>query len=1746
MDYIIGLDDSQLRNGAAQVNRQFDSIGQHAEQVGNDIDSAFKKAGGAIGAYFAVDKAQQFASEILRVRGEMQSLQISFEVLLGSQEKAVSLFNEMKNFAVSTPMQLGDLAGAAQTMLGFGIAAEEVMPMLQALGDISMGNSQKFQSLALAFSQMSATGKLMGQDLLQMINAGFNPLNEISKKTGKTVAELKEQMSQGAISAKMVADAFKSASGEGGQFAGMLEKQSKGLNGAMSNLEGAWQDALNSMGEQSEGVFLGVIDLATDAVKNFDKLGTAILTVVAAYGEYKGSLMIIQAYQNMIAGQEAAIEAARQQELQTLAAKYSATQTDTAATEANTAAKQGEVSAIEAEIMAIQQELQAKLAVAEAAHSQAIADAETAAQIMSSSAQRVTAAETELVAAQASGDATRIAAAETELAAAKKDMATAADMKFAAAQEVAATATNKATAQQKLNNLQTELDVINKNKSTAATGLWTAATQMATTAMNSLKAAFMSNPFGMALVAITSLIGLLSMFKKETEKSTDALNKFREAVTKEQNQLAQYKAILDHTKAGTKAHAQALNNINKIAQAYNTTELKVNDTIQEQKKKLDELTEAIKEQSAAKILAEASSKAKKDAMDAEAKAMDKLVEKAHEATHEVVKEVEEEAKDGVMVTVYRTVDEASTHIQQITDAAWMTITTHMAEHSQAIADALAEPHADVKKIIGGEVEAIEEMLRGMGATDEEIKAFHDDLYDYVDTSAKGFLNANKELYRAQAQLKGYSAAVEQAAEITNESIKGMNYEQLEAALQSIKGEMDEINARKLQPEVGDTSRLEYLESLLNSIKNLMGETLTAGSDAELSKRLSDLKKKRDNSAFGSAEWTDYNNQIGKLEKELSSHKKSYAESRSSGRKSSHNNPADEKLKREKKEQEIKELREEQARDRERAAKDLAFETEQNEINLLEEGNEKTIRQLKLNFEKQQEEIRRGYEDLIQEKINQARRLFEADPKNEKKVFKYDYKDYMPSEAEQALYGTMTIGKDGMPVFDVTTGSMYKSANMEYRRGVEERFKVEQQAMREFLREYGDYEEKKKAITDDFNAKIAAATTEGEKLTLQRQMQEALQNLDMEKFKKDINWEQVFSNLDSVSLKTLQTLKKQLKDALSVKDISAENAKVIAEQLANVERQITKRQSGWREVFGLVIPELEEQKRLIEEAAAAQERLIEAEGKQKERLVDIIDAQQEITDFLTSKGKTYEGEISMGNMQGIMDLFKGDNQSTLRLSKLFGELNKAEGALTESTEALGTAQGEAAEAAEAAGGNIANTVAATDKIVHKVNDNVQSANEIFKQMGLEDTKFGKGFNSLAESSQYATQAWESLKSSNFMGVANGVYGSLRTLGEALGAWGLAGFGSSDKNLLDDIERLTASNEALRFAVDELTDEMKEGSTANALETYNKIQDDINKSMANTQEMMSRSAAAYSNGFLGVGGKHSSNSKINDKVTTQQWQRVTQIVGHSVRSASDFFNLSSEQMYKVAKEAPEIYGLIKSLADDGYQDAAQFMDDYIDYWRQLQEAEDAYFEKMSGTSLDSIVDEFTSALMDMDSKSSDFSKNFEKYMQQAIINAMVSDTYEPLLKDWYKSFATAMENGMTQAETNALKEQWDNIVQQGIAERNALRDAFGWTNTEGQDSTKRGFTTASQDSIDELNGRFTAVQMSTTHIEEMLSSHIVDVAAIRASQADRGTQLSEMTNLIVIANNNLEAIAKNTRELYGIREDIASIKRNTDKL
>ena len=266
----------------------YNNDGKEVVATNEGIAISWKKALAVIGGVSAL---KALGSEMIRVRGEFQSIQTAIETMVG-KDVAGQLIPQIKELAKISPLTMSDIVGAEKMMLGFNIQAEDTIKYMKAISDISMGESGKFNSLTLAFSQMSAAGKLMGQDLNQMINAGFNPLQQISEKTGKSIATLKEEMSKGAISAEMVQQAFIDATSAGGKFYNMSENASKTINGQLSMMQDAMDAAFNELGQKSEGVIMKGIQMTTSLIENYETVGKVLVGLVTTYGAYRTAVML--------------------------------------------------------------------------------------------------------------------------------------------------------------------------------------------------------------------------------------------------------------------------------------------------------------------------------------------------------------------------------------------------------------------------------------------------------------------------------------------------------------------------------------------------------------------------------------------------------------------------------------------------------------------------------------------------------------------------------------------------------------------------------------------------------------------------------------------------------------------------------------------------------------------------------------------------------------------------------------------------------------------------------------------------------------------------------------------------------------------------------------------------------------------------------------------------------------------------------------------------------------------------------------------------------------------------------------------------------------------------------------------------------------------------------------------------------------------------------------------------------------
>lgn len=248
---------------------------------GKQLLSGFKNwvGGLAVGAGFTL-----LAKTGLDAAMTMESLNAQFTVMAGSAERSRDLLAEISDFAAKTPFSKLGLADAGKTLMAFGLEADKVVPTLKMLGDIAGADQNRLKGLALVFGQIQSTGKLMGQDLLQLINQGFNPLTEISKQTGISVARLKDAMAEGAITADMVTAAFKSATSEGGLFFGNLEAQSQTLAGKISTLKDNFVTALQNMAE----AFMPLVKAGVDMLVAFD--WTPIVSSIQSVGEALSTL----------------------------------------------------------------------------------------------------------------------------------------------------------------------------------------------------------------------------------------------------------------------------------------------------------------------------------------------------------------------------------------------------------------------------------------------------------------------------------------------------------------------------------------------------------------------------------------------------------------------------------------------------------------------------------------------------------------------------------------------------------------------------------------------------------------------------------------------------------------------------------------------------------------------------------------------------------------------------------------------------------------------------------------------------------------------------------------------------------------------------------------------------------------------------------------------------------------------------------------------------------------------------------------------------------------------------------------------------------------------------------------------------------------------------------------------------------------------------------------------------------------
>ena len=380
------LDIDDFNVSAQAMERHIKDFSNTAAQEAAEVEESFQqmaqRAGQYITYYLVGQGMNNLVSSIVSVRGQSQQLEIAFGTMLGSEEKATALMQQMVNTAAKTPFDLMGVAEGAKQLLAYGVSAEKVNDTLVRLGNIASGLSIPLNDIVYLYGTTMVQGRLYAQDVRQFTGRGIPLVKELAEKYHTTAEGINEMVSAGKIGFPDVEEVLNKMTNAGGQFYQLMEKQSSSLTGQIANLQDAWDSALNSLGEKSEGALSAGIQSATYLVEHMDDVVRILKSVAIAYGSVKAATVLASVATKGYTGISVLDNAARTAKLALMKAEaissgelvsqkkameaaemanYTALQTTLTAEEQAAVVKQMRIAAIQSLLTAQQQEYLANL-----------------------------------------------------------------------------------------------------------------------------------------------------------------------------------------------------------------------------------------------------------------------------------------------------------------------------------------------------------------------------------------------------------------------------------------------------------------------------------------------------------------------------------------------------------------------------------------------------------------------------------------------------------------------------------------------------------------------------------------------------------------------------------------------------------------------------------------------------------------------------------------------------------------------------------------------------------------------------------------------------------------------------------------------------------------------------------------------------------------------------------------------------------------------------------------------------------------------------------------------------------------------------------------------------------------------------------------------------------------------------------------------------------------------------------------
>ena len=525
--------------------------------------------------------------------------------------------------------------------------------------------------------------------------------------------------------------------------------------------------------------------------------------------------------------------------------------------------------ALEQEVATKNRGRDATLSAMRADVSAAAAKVETAKQTAIASMQATEAARYEVYWAKQSGDATRIATAEKRLEGAQDNQAVARKAALAAQTDfyakkkaLEATATRQSTA-------ASVTDTTAKTTQGTVTTLRTAITTRATVAMKALWTSMMSNPIGWILGLVGALVSVFTLFRSKEEETTDAMGEFNKTTKDEINNLDVLFTILSNTERGTQTHRQTIEKINTVCKEYNKTLLDENATLDIQKLKYEELSQAIQETTAEKIKAKYAEIALQEQIEASNKSLDKLKSAASSASYTKIELTALDSGDGKFIQGYGAVEHQSQNIRNASAAVWEMVETDAMEAAKRLQSLTGDAYTAAFNQVLAKI--TERVQKATGATSDEMGTFEASLSTYLSEVTTSSKKATEEIGRLDKQLEAYLGEKDTPI-VASVDYVSMSFGDLEKQIKDAQAEIDVINKKTVKVDA-DTTRLKELSTLISTIQGAVTtKTNNLNTEAGISARIKELKDERANVAINSTKYKEYTKTIESLEKKLPKHK----------------------------------------------------------------------------------------------------------------------------------------------------------------------------------------------------------------------------------------------------------------------------------------------------------------------------------------------------------------------------------------------------------------------------------------------------------------------------------------------------------------------------------------------------------------------------------------------------------------------------------------------------------------------------------------------------------------------------------------------------------------------------------------------------------------------------------------------------------------------------------------------------------